>query len=208
FGGEWRRFRNTNFTSDTGLFQFPSLAAFQTGLGNSFSITLGDRPSDIVQQTLGLFAQDSFRLGPKVTVEAGIRYDLLLAPTDAEDRFVLFDASTASLVRVGASGGPDQVYDNSHNVQPRVGIIWSPTGSGQTVVRGAYAIAVDQPVTNAVTPLSSNPPLATPLTLASNIRLSNAAATATAAGLGPNSITPDFNGGRMQTYNVNVERPD
>jgi hypothetical protein len=73
-------------------------------------------------------------------------------------------------------------------------------------VRGAYAIAVDQPVTNAVTPLSSNPPLATPLTFANNIRLSSAAATATAAGLGPASITPDFNSGRMQTYNVNVER--
>src|SRR5262249_26754685 len=48
-GGEWRRFRNTNFQSDTGLFQFPSLAAFQTGVGSSFTITLGDRPSDVIQ---------------------------------------------------------------------------------------------------------------------------------------------------------------
>jgi hypothetical protein len=206
FGGEWRRFRNDNFTSDTGLFQFPNLAGFQTGVGNQFTITLGDRPSDIVQQAFGLFAQDAFRLSAKLTLEAGVRYDLNLAPTEAENRFVLFDASTNSLVQVGGPGGPDQVYPNSNNVEPRVGLIWSPTGTGQTVVRGAYAIAVDQPVTNAVTPLSSNPPLATPLTFANTISLSNAAATATAAGLGPNSITPDFNSGRMQTYNVNVER--
>jgi hypothetical protein len=206
FGGEWRRFSNSNFTSDTGLFQFPNLNGFQTGVGNQFTITLGDRPSDIVQQALGLFAQDAFRLSPKVTIEAGVRYDLNLAPTEAQDRFVLFDASTASLVQVGSSAGPDQVYPNSHNVAPRLGVIWSPTGSGRTVVRAAYAIAVDQPVTNAVTVLASNPPLATPLTFTGNIRLSNAAATATAAGLAPLSITPDFNGGRMQTYNVNVER--
>jgi hypothetical protein len=167
---------------------------------------LGDRPSDIVQQAFGLFAQDAFRLSAKLTLEAGVRYDLNLAPTEAEDRFILFDASTASLVQVGGPGGPDQVYPNSHNFEPRLGVIWSPTGSGRTVVRAAYAIAVDQPVTNAVTNLSSNPPLATPLSFAANIRLSNAAATATAAGLGPASITPDFDGGRMQTYNVNVER--
>ncbi len=206
FGGEWRRFRNDNFTSDTGLFQYANLAGFQSGVGSAFTITLGDRPSDIVQQALGLFAQDAIRLGSRLTLEAGVRYDLNMAPTEAEDRFVVFDASTASLVQVGSSGGPDQVYGNSHNIAPRVGLIWSPTGSGRTVVRGAYAIAVDQPVTNAVTPLASNPPLAVPLTFTGNIRLSNAAATATAAGLAPASINPDFEGGRMQTYNVNVER--
>ena len=53
---------------------------------------------------------------------------------------------------------------------------------------------------------SANPPLAQPLTFTGNISLSNAAATATAAGLAPSSINPDFNSGRMQTYNVNVER--
>jgi hypothetical protein len=206
FGGEWRRFNNDNFTSDTGLFQYASLDGFRTGVGSAFTITLGDRPSDITQQALGLFAQDTFRMSPKLTLEAGIRYDLNLAPTEAEDRFVVFDASTNSLVQVGGPGGPDQVYPNSNNVEPRVGLIWSPTGTGRTVVRGAYAIAVDQPVTNAVTPLSSNPPLAQPLTFTGNIRLSNAAATATAAGLAPSSINPEFNSGRMQTYNVNVER--
>ena len=137
FGGEWRRFRNTNFTSDTGLFQFPNLAGFQTGVGNQFTITSGDRPSDVVQQALGLFAQDAFRLSPKLTIEAGIRYDLNMAPTEAEDRFVVFDASTNSLVQVGGPGGPDRVHPNSNNVEPRVGLIWSPTGTGRTVVRGA-----------------------------------------------------------------------
>ncbi len=47
---------NDNFTSDTGTFQFGSLAAFQAGHGNNFTITLGDRPSNVRQKALGLFA--------------------------------------------------------------------------------------------------------------------------------------------------------
>jgi hypothetical protein len=74
------------------------------------------------------------------------------------------------------------------------------------VVRGAYAVMVDMPVTNVVSPTSSNPPLATPLTFAGNIRLSSAASTALASGLAPNSVNPDFQSGRTQTWNVNVER--
>ena len=73
-------------------------------------------------------------------------------------------------------------------------------------MRAAYAILIDQPVTNAVTPTAANPPLATPLTFTGNIRLDSAATTAAAAGIAPVSINPDFEGGRVQSYNVNVER--
>src|SRR5215468_3946087 len=41
-GGEFRRILNDNFTSDTGTFQYASLAAFQAGLGSNFTMTLGD----------------------------------------------------------------------------------------------------------------------------------------------------------------------
>src|SRR5262249_8442553 len=65
---------------------------------------------------------------------------------------------------------------------------------------------IDQPITNAVNVLPANPPLGQPLTFAGNIRLDNAQATALASGLAPNSIRPDFHGGHMQSWNVNVER--
>ena len=204
FGGEFRNFRNVNFTSDTGQFTFPSLAAFQAGLGNNFSITLGDRPSDIRVKAYGLFARDSYKLAPNLTLDLGVRLDSNRAPKDTQNRFVVFDAASASLVRVGS--GIDAPYKNSHDVSPRVGIIWDPTHDGRTAVRAAYARMVDQPVTNAVTALASNPPLAVPLTFAGNITLANAASTALAGGLAPASINPNFTGGHMQSWNVNVER--
>ena len=206
FGGEWRWFNNSNFTSDTGQFQFANLTGFQTGVGNSFMITLGDRPSDIVQQALNGFVQDTMRASSRLTFELGLRYDLNMAPTEAENRFVVFDEATASLVQVGSPGGPDSIYGNGHNLSPRIGAIFSPSADGRTVVRAAYAILIDQPVTNAVTQTAANPPLATPLTFTGNIRLDSAATTAAAAGIAPVSINPDFEGGRVQSYNVNVER--
>ncbi len=205
FGGEWRRFRNVNFTSDTGRFDFPSVAAFQTGTGNNFTVTLGDRASDIRVLAYGLFVSDSYKLAQNLTLDLGVRLDSNRAPKDTHDRLVVFDAATGSLVRVG-SGARPKVYDDSNDLSPRLGVIWDPTNDGRTAIRAAYARTVDQPVTNAVTPLAANPPLATPLTFTGNIRLDNAQATALAGGLAPASISPDFHGAHMQTWNVNVER--
>ncbi len=204
FGGELRLFENQNFTSDTGAFDFATVADFQSGLGNNFTITLGDRPSDIHARAAGLFVQDHYRVAAGLTVEAGLRFDANLAPTENENRLVLFDAATGSLLRIGA--GRDRLYDDTTGVSPRVGVIWDPFKNGRTSVRAAYALLVDQPVTNVVTPTTANPPLATPLTFAGPIRLSNAAATARAGGLAPASIDPDFQAARMQSWNVNVER--
>ncbi len=204
-GGEWRRFNNDNFTSDTGTFTFPTVADFQAGRGSQFAITLGDRPSNITQQAVGLFVQDSFRMHSNLLLELGLRYDVNFAPTESEDRFVVFDEATVSLVQVG-SGSRESIYKTSHDVSPRVGVVWDPFGDGKTSVRGAYAIAIDQPVTNVVTPTSANPPLAVPVAFAGPIRLDSAITTALASGLAPASVNPDFEGARMQNWNVNVER--
>ena len=205
FGGEFRSFDGVSFNSDTGAFQYGSVADFQNGLGNAYTQTLGDRPSDVTQRAFSLFAQDNFKLASNLTIEAGLRYDLNLAPSESENRFVVFDAATESLVQVG-TGGIDQIYKNDNEFVPRVGIVWDPFGNGLTSVRAAFAIMVDQPVTNVVTPTAANPPLATPLTFTGPIRLDNAADVARAAGLAPNSVSPDFEGGRLDTWNINIER--
>jgi hypothetical protein len=199
-GGEFRRILNDNFTSDTGIFQYSSVAGFQTGLGSSFSIILGDRPANVRQSAIGLFAQDTLRASPSLTFDLGLRYDGIIAPSETDGRFVVFDAASDSLVQ---SNNP---FKTGHNFQPRIGVVWDPTKEGRTVVRSAYAVMVDIPVANVVALTSSNPPVATPLTFAGNIRLDNAQAVAAAAGLAPISVDPNFQSGRMQTWNVNLEQ--
>ena len=110
-----------------------------------------------------------------------------------------------SLQQVG-QGSRDKIYENKHNFQPRVGVVWDPWNDGRTSVRAAYARLSDQPVTNLVTPTAGNPPLVTPLTFTGPIRLDNALAVAGPAGLAPNTVDAAFRNPTIQTWNVNVQR--
>ena len=76
FGGEYRHFINENFAEGTGVFNFPSVAAFLAGTANAFNITLGERRSVIDQRAVGLF----FRTGsPSTTAHARARDALRVA---------------------------------------------------------------------------------------------------------------------------------
>ena len=205
FGVEARRFYNNNFNLDTGNFTFPNLASFMNATANAFNITLGDRSSAIVQNALGFYVQDNYKVRPNVTLELGLRYDWNMTPTERYNRFVVFDPETVTLQRVGS--GIDKVYEeNNRNFQPRIGIAWDPFNDGKTSVRAAYAILTDQPVTNMVTPLASNPPLAEPRTFTGAIALANAINVAAAAGLAPSNVAHDFNNAYIQSWNLNIQR--
>jgi hypothetical protein len=203
-GGEFRHTTVATFTNDPGTFTYATVAAFQTGLGNAFNITLGDRSADLHINTMGAFIQDSISVGSNVKLDVGLRYDYIGAPTEPNNKLVLFDASKVALVQLG--NGIDQPHKNGSDFQPRLGVIWNPTGDSKLAVRGAYAVMVNQTNTGYIGGSSSNPPLAVPLNVSGAVRLDSALATAQASGLAPTTTNPDFQPGRMQTWNVNVER--
>ncbi|PYQ71126.1 MAG: hypothetical protein DMG04_22300 [Acidobacteria bacterium] len=211
FGGEFRRVKHNSANGDPGNFTYPSVAAFQQGFGSTFGITLGDRAFNAYVNAIGGFVQDSVSLGSNVKLDLGLRYDFLPSPTEADNKLVEFDPTTVSLLRIGS--GFSQVTKNGSDFQPRIGMIWNPTGDGKLAVRGAYAVMVNQTNTGYFTGEAGNPPLVTPLsaqaagTATSNIKLDNAiGGAAGAATLSPTTTDPNFLPGRTQTWNVNVER--
>jgi len=204
FGGEYRQFLNNNFRIGTGTFNFPTVADFLADAANSFSITLGNQSSSIAEGALGFFVQDNYRIRPNLTFELGLRYDWNMTPSERYNRFIIFDPQSASLLRVGVDF--DEIYQqNSRNVQPRVGFAWDPLGLGKTVVRAAYAILTDQPMTSVVIPTSTNPPLAIPLTVTGTVQFDNAINLARAAGLAPQTVDHGFNNAYMQSWNLNIQ---
>ncbi|HWW84457.1 MAG TPA: hypothetical protein VNZ26_12695, partial [Vicinamibacterales bacterium] len=210
FGGEVRHVHHYSFSDDPGTFRYPSVAAFQQGYGNAFSITLGDQSFNALVNAVGAFAQDSISLRSNLKLDVGLRYDYLPSPTEANNKLVQFDPATLSLLQFGS--GFNQVTKNGSDFQPRVGVIWNPTADGKLAVRAAYAVMVNQTNTGYFTGETGNPPLVTPLSVsasgtpASNVKLDTAFAQAGSVGLAPSTTDPNFLPGRMQTWNVNVER--
>lgn len=204
-GGEYRHFINENFAEGTGVINFPSMAAFLAGTANAYAVTLGERRSVVDQRAMSLFVQHQFAVHERLALDLGLRYEWHVTPTERHGRFVVFDAATASLRRVG-SDVPAIYRQNNRNVEPRLGAAWTADANGHTVVRAAYARTVDQPGTTAVRDTASNPPFGVPLTASGSIPLATAIDATRPAGLAPATVDPGFRNASLDSWNVNVQR--
>jgi Carboxypeptidase regulatory-like domain/TonB dependent receptor-like, beta-barrel len=204
FGGEIRRAYNNNIAENVGSFTFATLANFLTDTANAFTDQLGAGNDKILQPSYDVFAQDSFKWKPNFTINIGLRYAWNSTPSESLSHFTNFDPTTGTLI-----ASPQPYQTNNKNFQPRIGFAWDPFKDGKTSVRAAYAILTQDPTTNIVTGLSSNPPFALPLSAASasnSITLENPSAAVTGVSLGPAAINRNFNDGYAQDWNLTVQR--
>jgi hypothetical protein len=205
FGGEYRRIDNNNFSYTPGSFTFPSAAAFIADQATSFTANPSNGASRIYVNSIGGFAMDEWKMTRTFMVTLGLRYDWYGTPTEAGGRFVTFDTANSTLQRAS------QPYQQSAlNFQPRVGFAWDPFGNGKTVIRSAYAIMTDQPITGIVTALATNPPYAFPVSFSPTagvpfVSFGNAFSLASGA-VAPRSIAPDYKDAYVQSYNFNVQQ--
>jgi hypothetical protein len=204
FGGEIRRAYNNNIAFNVGSLTYASLNNFLLDQANAFTVQLGSGNDKILQPAYDVFGQDSFKLKSNLTLNFGLRYAWNATPSEARGRFTNFDPLTGNLVEQG------QPYQqNNTNFQPRVGFAWDPFKDGKTSVRGGYAIMTQAPTTNIVSPLSSNPPFAVPISASSAtnaITAENPSAAVVGTSLGPVVINPGFDNAYAQDWNLTVQR--
>ncbi len=205
FGTEIRRFYNNNSTNDTGQFIFPSFTSLAAGKPSQFIFLLGGgTTSAIGTGAVQLFAQDNYKWLSNFTWELGFRYEMNTTPTERFNRFVAFDPATGSLRRIGSSGF-DQLYPANHNFMPRIGFAWDPFKKGKTSIRAGYGIFFDQPVTNSVTGLATNPPFTSSVRINDPPSFGNPLLGAPGP-LNLASINPDFKNSYVQDWNLNIEQ--
>jgi hypothetical protein len=104
-----------------------------------------DNPQRLRSESYNFYANDSWRATPRLTVTAGLRYELNSPPVDADDRANLYDPATRTLVPVGTGGVPRSGYEtDKNNFAPRVGLAYMLTDAGTTVLRAGYGVYYDQ----------------------------------------------------------------
>jgi len=89
----------------------------------------------------GFFAQDDFRVTPRLTLNLGLRYDILTWPVEVEDRQANFNIVTGALDVANQNGNSRALVNNDYNnFGPHVGFAYQLTRDGKTVVRGGYGL--------------------------------------------------------------------
>ncbi|HWB95799.1 MAG TPA: TonB-dependent receptor, partial [Bryobacteraceae bacterium] len=187
FGTEVQRRQYNVFqaTSPRGAISYGSVYTTNplspAGTGNGVAdLLLGVPQSGNIQSIAGtrglrrtewaLYLQDTFKVSSRLTLNYGLRYDVLFGwPwTEVANRQAQFLPETGQVYQVGTSQVPQASGTNTDhlNLSPRVGLAYSLTP--KTVIRAGYGVFYDAMPLSIDRSLASNPPFVGIINYANN----------------------------------------
>jgi hypothetical protein len=93
---------------------------------------------------LGGFIQDDFKVGSRLTLNLGLRYEYNTPDVERLDRLVNVNTFTHAYEIANQDGASRALYDpDRNNVAPRLGFAYRPRASARLVVRGGYGVFHD-----------------------------------------------------------------
>jgi hypothetical protein len=184
FGGgyQYERLNVLQGIASNGFFVFApfpvnnSFASFLFGQPVFFLQGGGDLSRNLRGHDLNLYAQDTYKVSSRLTINYGLRYELPFPYTEQKNRqnlfvpgrqSVVFPAAPAGLLYPGDPGVPKGLIQTEKKAfAPRVGVAWDPIGSGKWLISSAYGLFYDPYYTGQggplQTPISAPPYLQTP----------------------------------------------
>ena len=171
-GAQYGAFGFSNLGGPTGTTSFQqSWANFLLGNVATFSMASTDITPDLWAWQHEAYAQDDFKVTPRLTIFMGVRWSFFGQPSDSHgilDNFdpglyvaanaPKIDSTTGNIIPgtgtnpstngiiVGGKTSPfgDKIAPNKYdNFAPRISLAWDPTGSGKTAIRAGYGVFYD-----------------------------------------------------------------
>ena len=143
FGGELRRdlVHQGTYRGARGRVTFTNLEALLSGAPSNAGLLAGDPLRNLSQWLYAGYAQDDWRITPRITLNLGIRYEYQAVPTEANNLLGNWEPSVG-FEQVGKN--ISSIYKGDHkNFSPRFGVAWDVSGKGTTVVRLGGSIVYD-----------------------------------------------------------------
>ena len=195
-------------------------ADFLLGLPQQASVHYGPGNVGLKGRSYSLFVQDEWRRGSGITVNLGLRYEVLRPFVERSGQMVNLDApadfSAAVPVLSGGTGPFSGVFPaaliktDSNNAAPRLGIAWRPRQG--LIVRGGYGVSFNSgSYASIARQMVTQPPFAVTNTaigrLGAPLDLSDPLATASSEETrNTYGVERDYALGVVQTVNADVSR--
>ncbi len=131
-----------------GKLTFDNLTDFLSGTVDGGFQYSGNSVRHTFENNFGLYAQDSFRVSPRLTVNYGLRWDyygVIGEKNNLLSAITNLDATndTFTLTQVGQPGLNKLYNPDKTNFAPRISAAWDVTGKGKTVIRSGFGLFFD-----------------------------------------------------------------
>jgi len=144
-----------------------SLAQLLAGVPDYGLAVSGNTYNSLRSHGVSAYVQDDIHVIPRFLLNVGLRYEFNSPPVEALNRFSVPDlipcpepcTATPQFTVAGTNGIPRATYNPTYrDIAPRIGIAWRPLKSERWVVRSAYGIFYDVPISQINILPRINPP--------------------------------------------------
>ena len=142
------------FNSGKGVAQHTYLTDDVNGAISNVTLNDGDASANVPLKQYAFYVQDDWSVTDKLTINAGLRYDLIDGfqfDQSKNPNFVIMQNAGKAGLLTGIKGLENfgqTPKNDTNNWQPRIGFAFDVRGDGRDVIRGGWGIYMDMAYTN------------------------------------------------------------
>jgi len=121
-----------------------SVASLLASSSADLLIPITTAPSKLLSRSTSLYGQDTWKVGPQVTLTYGLRWEFNPAPSPRGDTTLAAWANVNDPVTLSLAPQGSSIWKSTYsNFAPRVGLAWVPTSKRDLVLRAGGGVFYD-----------------------------------------------------------------